>query len=163
MPRRLGLHSPRQPPDLSLGSLAIWVRGRAAGALGSEQVELLDVLVEVDAAHAVVQAEGAGLPVAALAEWIAQCRRLHATLRGEARLDSDDPSLHVRLAVDGRGQLALEVGLTGDARTQRHQFEFTLDQSYLPDLLERGDALLHRLAAAGEGRQPAPSGSPAAS
>jgi hypothetical protein len=54
MAEHLGLHKPSGLPDMQLGSLAIWVRGREfSGSEDYWDANWLSVLMQVDAAQGV--------------------------------------------------------------------------------------------------------------
>ncbi len=46
-----------------------------------------------------------------------------------------EPNLHVKMSLSQLGQLQMIVHLTPDDLTQKHEFMFELDQSYLPALI----------------------------
>jgi hypothetical protein len=138
-----GLHEPPGPPDMRLGSLAIWVRGREL----SDSEDYLDanwlsVLIQVDAAYAVVQAEGPILHLGELSDLVEGCKRLYREMTGELVFDAIEPNVRLKLAINARGQLDVGVDLTADHLAQSHHFEFALDQSYLPAFIAGGQDVL---------------------
>jgi hypothetical protein len=140
-----GLHNPPGAPDIELGSLAIWVRGRQfSDAEDYWDGNWLSVLIQVDAAYAVVQAEGPILHGGELSDLVEGSKRLHDTLAGELTLDGAEPNFHLKLAINARGQLDVGVDLTGDHLAQSHHFDFALDQSYLPAFIAGGEDVLRR-------------------
>jgi hypothetical protein len=156
---RFGLHGPSDAADLQLGALSIWIRGRTRPDDDDFwDGNWLDVLIQVAASHALVQAEGAILHASELASLVEGCRRMHETLRGEFDLECMEPALHLHLSLNPRGQLAFHVDLTADVATQRHHFEFELDQSYLPGFIRAGEEALRRFPVRGStdrsGKQP---------
>jgi hypothetical protein len=158
MTLHLGLHDPPGPPDMQLGSLAIWVRGRQFP--DSQEYwdgNWLSVLVQVDAAYAVVQAEGPILHAGELSNLIEGSKRLHDALSGEVVLAAIEPNLRLELAINARGQLDVAVDLTGDHLAQRHHFDFALDQSYLPAFIAGGEEILRRFPIRGSREGPGPS------
>src|SRR5262245_2721006 len=137
------LHRPVGKPDFEIGPLGIWIRGPLdAGGLGSG--EWLDVLIQVTAAGAVVQAEGSILTVGELAAIVDGCRRLHETLSGRFEVETLEGQLRFAAAIDAKGHVALEIELTPDVALQRHRFEVVLDQSYLPAVVRAGEETLRR-------------------
>jgi hypothetical protein len=147
---RFGLHKPSDAPDLQLGALSIWIRGRTYPDDDDFwDGNWLDVLIQVATSHALVQAEGAILHASELASLVDACRTMHETLRGEFDLDCMEPALRLHLSLNPRGQLAFHVDLTADVATQRHHFEFELDQTYLTDFILAGDEALRRFPVCG--------------
>jgi hypothetical protein len=140
-----GLHEPPGSPDMRLGSLAIWVRGREfSDSLDYRDANWLTVLMQVDAAYAVVQAEGPILHAGELSDMVDGCRRLYREMKGELVFEAIEPNFRLKMAIDARGQLDVGVDLTGDPLAQAHHFEFALDQSYLPAFIAGGETVLHR-------------------
>lgn len=140
-----GLHRPPGPPHMQLGSLAIWVRGRQfSDSEDFSDGNWLSVLIQVDAAYTVVQAEGPILRADELSDLVEGCRRMYGALAGEVVLDAMEPNLRLKLAINARGQLDVGVDLTGDHLAQSHHFDFALDQSYLPAFIEGGEDVLRR-------------------
>jgi hypothetical protein len=140
---------------MELGSLAIWVRGRqVSDSQDYGDGNWLSVLIQVDAAYAVVQAEGPILHAGDLSDFVEGCKRLHEALTGELVLDAAAPNLHLRLAVNARGQLDVGVDLTGDHLAQSHHFDFALDQSYLPAFIGGGEDILRRFPIRGSRDRP---------
>jgi len=146
MTRHHGLHVPSGPPDIHLGSLGIWVRGGQFGASHDDDWDgnWLDVLIEVDAASAVVQAEGPILHASEVATMVEGCKRLHQTLTGEVVLAPMEPNFGLTLKVNAQGQLDVGIDISGDCLTQRHHFDFELDQSYLPRFIAGAEAVLQK-------------------
>jgi hypothetical protein len=140
-----GLHQPSGSPDLQLGSLAIWVRGREfSDSQGYRDANWLSVLMQVDAAYAVVQAEGPILHAGELSDLVEGCKRLYRDMKGELVFEAIDPNFRMKLGIDVRGQLKVGVDLTADRLAQSHHFEFALDQSYLPAFIAGGQNILER-------------------
>ena len=110
-----GLHQPAGSPDLQLGSLAIWVRGREfSDSQDYRDANWLSVLMQVDAAYAVVQAEGPILHAGELSDLVDGCKRLYRDMKGELVFDAIEPNFRLKMAIDARGQLDVSVDLTGD-------------------------------------------------
>jgi hypothetical protein len=154
-----GLHNPTGLPDMQLGSLAIWVRGRQfSDSQDYRDGNWLSALVQVDAAYAVVQAEGPVLHAGELSDFVEGCKRLHGALTGELVLGGAESNFHITLAINARGQLDVGLDLTGDPLAQRHHFDFALDQSYLPAFIDGGEDILRRFPVRGSrdmsGRSP---------
>ncbi len=138
-----GLHEPAGLPDMRLGSLAIWVRGREfSDSQDYRDANWLNVLVQVDAAYAVVQAEGPILHAGELSDLVEGCKRLYRDMKGELVFEATEPNVCLKLAIDARGQLDVGVDLTADPRAQSHHFQFALDQSYLPGFIAGGQNVL---------------------
>ncbi len=143
MARHDGLHEPPGSPDMRLGSLSIWVRGREfSDSRDYRDANWLSVLMQVDAAYAVVQAEGPILHAGELSDLIDGCKRLYRQMTGEFVFDAIEPNFRVKLGIDVRGQLGVSLDLSADPLAQSHHFEFALDQSYLPAFIAGGENVL---------------------
>ena len=124
------------PPAIAVGGLQIWVHGRQFPE--SEDYwdgNWLRVTANCGAAGADVWVSGAIIHLSELAEWLSGSERLQKELTGSARLNCMEPELHVDMEMKSAGQLLVTVNITPDNLTQRHEFKFDLDQSYLPNLI----------------------------
>ena len=145
MSRHHALHVPSGPPDIQLGSLAIWVRGgQVADSHDDWDGTWLNVLIEVDAAYAVVQAEGPILHAREVATLVEGCKRLHQTLTGEVVLAPMESNFGLTLKMNAQGQLDVGIDISADCLRQRHHFDFELDQSYLPHFIAGAEAVLQK-------------------
>ena len=128
--------SPEQlgPPAVRLSSFQLWVHGRQfPDAHDRYDGNWLQVTVHCGWTGASVWATGAILDSEGLARFRDELQQLHETLAGEAVLESDEPNVRVRVAVnDGAGHLSVRAEITPDHLAQGHWFEFEIDQSYLP-------------------------------
>lgn len=124
-------------PDLRIAGFQLWVRGRRF----EDQTDYwngnwLQVVAHCGANGASVWVEGPILMAPDVARFTDQCSALNEHLAGRATLDSVEPNLRVRVAIQDRtGHLALRVEITPDQLDQEHTFAFSLDQSYLPGIL----------------------------
>ncbi|MBW3570407.1 MAG: hypothetical protein KY467_04815 [Gemmatimonadetes bacterium] len=136
-------------PDLALGGFQLWVHG--PWTLGADPYDdWLRVTAHCGGEGASVWASGEILRRSELARWLDEVAMLYQTLAGTARLDPIEPNLCAELTPAGRaGHLRMRVEITPNAATQRHRFEFELDQSFLPVFLESGNQLLSRIAVDG--------------
>lgn len=132
------------PPALRLASFELWVHGRQIpDATEAWDEDWLQVTAYCAAPGARVWVAGPVLGSTSLARWMAECESLHATLTGEAELHSYEPNLRVRIEAMGKsGALGVAVFITPDQLTQEHRFEFSIDQSYLPQLVDELRAIL---------------------
>ncbi len=130
-------------PDLQLGELQIWIKGRQfPNAADYWDGNWLQITAYCSARGANVWASGPFLRVPDLVRWIEGCERLHEALPGEAYLGCMEPDLSVTLRADKLGNIIMSVDITPDYLTQKHSFEFTIDQSYLPAFISAcGDML----------------------
>jgi len=130
------LQQPSGVPDIKLGPLSMWVLD------GSRYEGWLNVRLQVATRSAVVQAEGEILRRDEIATLIAGSRWLYDKLSGRVEMRGLEPNLAIAMEIDGQGHISVEVDLTGDVMTQRHHFEFELDQTYLPEIIQACEKVL---------------------
>lgn len=53
-----------------------------------------------------------------------------------------EPALSVTLKCGSLGHITMEVSITPDHRSQRHWFQFGIDQSYLPPFMKQCQSIL---------------------
>jgi hypothetical protein len=92
-----------------------------------------------------VRVHGSILHLGELVALLEGCEKLHDTLQGQARLSCMEPDLAlVMSASDGLGHLEAEVRITPDHLKQEHLFRLTLDQSYLPGIIQSLRGVIER-------------------
>lgn len=129
--------------SLKLAGLRIRVHGRQfPDARDDWDGSWLDVTAQCDDNGASVVTRGPILQLPELERWCREVETLFATLAGEARLDCREPNLSVVLTAAAPGQITMEVSITPDHLTQRHWFQFAIDQSYLLSLIAQCRAIL---------------------
>jgi hypothetical protein len=126
-------------PDLKVAGFQLWVLGRSSPESDDYyDGNWLNVYAHCGASGASVWAQGSILMVTDIAGFDDECA---AMLRGDlksATLDPFEPQLRVVLkAVDDMGHVCVQVEITPDHMTQAHRFEFGIDQSYLPAIIQQ--------------------------
>jgi hypothetical protein len=77
--------------------------------------------------------------------WVENCEKIHRNLSGHAQMGGIEPELFVTMEVSDRlGHILVSVTITPDVLRQQHKFEFELDPSYLPSVIEEGKTVLAR-------------------
>ena len=72
-----------------------------------------------------------------------ELKQLYERLEGTATLESYEPELRLTVRAKGAtGLLDAQVDITPDVLKQQHRFSFSLDQSYLPAVLDGCHRLL---------------------
>lgn len=133
------------PPSIKLGPLQIWVHScdRSDGPACWD--DWLTATAHCGGHGADVWVHGSILMLAAIKSWVLECEKIQRDLSGRAVLDGIDPELFVAMEVSDRlGHLRVSVSITPDYLRQQHKFEFELDQSYLPRVMEECKAVLSR-------------------
>lgn len=131
-------------PDLRLMGFQLWVHG-PEDVDPRPYEDWLRVTAHCGAQGASVWASGEMIQLSDVVRWVEQTEQLHQTVSGAAELAPLEPNLSVVLLPDKSGHIAMAVEITPNHMTQRHRFEFECDQSYLPEFIRQGRALVQRL------------------
>jgi hypothetical protein len=131
-------------PDIRVAGLQLWVHGRQyPDSHDRDDGNWLRVTIHCGAAGASVWAGGAILMTSDLARWGSECEAMHSDHAQAATLSSHEPNLRVALrAIDPVGHVRMSVEITPEHMSQRHEFQFDIDQSYLVGLARRCRAIL---------------------
>lgn len=142
----LALLSPVDEPDLRLIGLTLWVHGdQSPHADDYWDGNWLNVTAQGEAHGAAVQASGAFLRTDELREFRARMLDLYGGRLTSVSLQPMEPELQLSLELDTLGAMQVKVELTPDPLTQRHEFLFQADQSFLPGLIRQCQVILDRL------------------
>jgi hypothetical protein len=126
------------PPKLRLEGFQVWVHGWQFPHLYDYwDGNWLRATAHCGVDGASVFSTGAILHLSELASWRNQLELLSRTLLGEAKLNCIEPYLGVILKADSLGHVLMEVSITPEHLTQRHWFQFEIDQTYLNPLLRQ--------------------------
>jgi hypothetical protein len=61
-----------------------------------------------------------------------------------------EPELAMTLTAEGRGHITMVVDITSDHLSQAHRFTFTIDQSYLPPVIDSCRTILRQYPVKGQ-------------
>ena len=89
-----------------------------------------------------IEVSGSFIHLSEIADWVDQCERLKTTLAGDANLECMEPELSVSLSAESLGHVAMQVKITPNHMTQKHVFDFEIDQTYLNKLIQECRKLL---------------------
>ncbi len=132
-------------PNLPLAGLRLWARARefpeSTDRWDGNWLQTIALCVYPGGE---VVVEGPFLRTDELQNFADQCAKRHSTLVGDARLDCMEPGLRVVLKGNSQGQIAVEIALTPNHLTQRHEFRDQIDQSYLPGIVGSCRDILRR-------------------
>lgn len=114
-------------PDLKLEGLQIWIHGRQFPDSGDYwDGNWLRVTASCGGNGASVFATGSIIHLSELDRWLVETEELLKNLDGDAKLACMEPALSI----------------TPDHMTQRHWFQFEIDQSYLPPFVKQCQSIL---------------------
>ena len=142
---------PLGTPDLQIAGLRLWVHGRQFPMADDYwDGNWLHVTVHCCAPGASVWVTGPILHVPDIAHFLRGIEAIHTSLQGEVTLPCMEPELAVTLTAEGLGHITVVVAITPDHLAQAHRFTFTLDQSYLPPVIDSCRTILQQYPVKGQ-------------
>lgn len=130
-------------PDLQLAGLRIWIHRRQfPDSADYWDGNWLEVTAGCGGSGATVFATGPIIHLSELDRFRAESENLLKELKGEASLSCIEPELSAVLKSGPHGHITMEVSITPEFMSQRHWFQFEIDQSYLPSFLGQCHAIL---------------------
>lgn len=126
-------------PALRVAGLQLWVHGRRfPEAEDYCDGNWLHVTAHCGASGASARAQGAILMVMDIVGFGDGCAAMLGGGTKSANLAPCEPELKVSLEVsDSAGHIRAQVEITPDHLAQSHRFEFEVDQSYLPGIVQQ--------------------------
>lgn len=125
-------------PALKIAGFQLWVHG--TDSCGPDR--WLRATVHCGASGASVWAQGSILQVADLTCFGEECARLSSGEAASATLEPVEPELSIKIETTDRlGHLRLRVEITPDHLNQSHSFQFEIDQSHLPGIIDACDRI----------------------
>lgn len=123
-------------PNLKVAGFQLWVHDyQFPDATDYWDGNWLNVTANCGAEGASVLTSGAIVHLAELHRFYAQCEEAFRTLSGTAKLECMEPQLAIVLSAGTAGHFLMEVMITPNHLTQKHWFQFDIDQSYLSQVL----------------------------
>jgi hypothetical protein len=124
-------------PNIKIGGLQIWVHSKPPLPCAPDE-NWINVTAHCGESGASVWVHGSILTLSAIKGWAEGCQGISRNLSGSAVLDGIEPELLATMEISDRlGHLKLTVIITPDHLRQQHRFEFELDQSHLPPMIEQ--------------------------
>jgi hypothetical protein len=123
-------------PDLSFSGFKMWIFGRHF----PESSDFWDgnwllARASCDSIGSQTLVQGPIIHLSEIYQWLADLKKLHATVQGEAILQCMEPYLNAKVVLDKIGNGELIVNITPDHLKEKHEFIFEVDQSYLPKVI----------------------------
>lgn len=141
----IDFQEPASPPDFRLGGCRIWIKGRThPHSKDLWDGNWLNVIATCEAPGAHVQAAGDFIHLSELVNFQAALEKVYQELGGTAELRCMEPELRIVLDVKETGLVEMRVMITPDHLHQSHQFNFGIDQSFLPPAIRQLVVLLER-------------------
>lgn len=125
-------------PSLQIASLMLWVHHRQFPlAQDCWDGNWLHVTARCDSASSSVATVGPIIHLGELVRLLDECERLYETLSGIAKLDCIEPNLGVTLTAKTGGRIDVQIDITPDQMSERHEFKESFDQTYLPAIIRQ--------------------------
>jgi hypothetical protein len=123
-------------PDIRAAGFQLWVHGRQyPDSTDVYDGNWLNITAHAGGLGASVFASGAIMMVNDLVRWSLACDALAISDAKEAMLTSYEPNLKVEVRpLDSLGHFIMVVRITPEHLSQKHEFEFGIDQTELRDL-----------------------------
>lgn len=124
-------------PSIKVAGLQIWIHGREfPNADDFRDGNWLRATVHCGADGAAVWVSGSILHLSEVESWLQDLEKMNSSLTGKANLECMEPGLNIEMEIEPLGQILAKVEITPDNLKQYHTFEFEIDQSYLPKLIQ---------------------------
>jgi hypothetical protein len=122
------------PPALKILGFQLWIHGRQfPDCTDFWDANWLNVSAHCGEDGASVWVTGAILMTTDLDRFATECTRLHQQTADEATLTPLEPNLNISLKPSDRlGHVTMYVLITPNHMSQKHEFRFGLDQTFLP-------------------------------
>lgn len=129
--------------DIKISGLQIWIHGRQFPDLKDsyDDGDWLNIAVHCCQDGASVFMSGSFLRLSELKRWYIKLKAMHKTLSGEANLECIEPELAIAMKAGSLGHVTMEVDITPDNLTQKHWFQFNIDQSYLAEIISQCETI----------------------
>lgn len=133
-------------PDIKIAGLQIWIHGyQFAEAENEHDANWLRASAHCGARGASVWVAGSILTTNDITSLASDSEKLYQNQIKELEIDPMEPELRIAIkATDSCGHLEFTVEITPDHLFQEHSFQFHIDQSYLPPLVEQCRKLMER-------------------
>ncbi len=132
-------------PDIEIGALRFWIHDRQFPEMDDFwDGNWVNATVHCSAKGAEVRIQGPFLHLPELKKWAEDCQQMYATLSGHAHLECMEPELDVKMEMAPTGHVKMTVNITPDNLDQNHQFDFSIDQSYLPSVVRGCNTVLEK-------------------
>lgn len=133
-------------PDLKIGGFQLWVYGRQfPESQDYYDGNWLRVTAHCGESGASVWAQGAILMVTDIDALGNQCAAMLEGTSTSSTLEPIEPELKISLKIADRlGHIRTQVEITPNNLTQSHWFEFEIDQSYLPGIIQNCAAIVQK-------------------
>jgi hypothetical protein len=133
-------------PDLRVARFQIWVHGRQfPDAEDYDDGNWLRVTAHCGELSASVWTQGAIIMATDIAHFGDQCAAMLQGTSTSATLEPLEPELKISLEISDRlGHIRTQVESTPNHLKQSHWFEFEIDQSYLPSIIQNCAAIVQK-------------------
>lgn len=136
---------PDREPDIKLVGLSVWVHGYAYPADVDDHWDSnwLSITAECIGQRSRAWLAGSYLRTDELAAWLAACRKMLSAKSNLAEISPIEPMLSVSISrASDTSQLEAAIVLATELTTERHEWRFEIDQTYVNILVEQIEKVL---------------------
>jgi len=131
--------------DMKIAGLAICIHGRQfPDSKDYWDANWLNVTVHCGAQGSSVKASGNIVHLSEIVEFLSSVERVYNGSNDKARLSCIEPNLRINLEKENLGHLRMSIDITPDHLSQKHNFLFEIDQSYMPRLISECKTILKK-------------------
>jgi hypothetical protein len=130
-------------PQLQIAGLRVWVHGRQfPNAMDYWDGNWLRVTAYCLYPDSQVRTHGSILHLGELVGLLRDCESLYNSVKGTAALKCIEPNLRVTLEAEWNGAIKVHIEITPEQLTERHSFDDSIDQTYLPGIIADCETIL---------------------
>jgi hypothetical protein len=130
-------------PQLQIAGLRVWVHGRQfPNAMDYWDGNRMRVTAYCLYPDSQVRTHGAIIHLGELVGLLRECESLYKSVKGKAALKCIEPNIRVALEAEWNGAIKVHIDITPDQMTERHSFDDSIDQTYLPRIIGDCESIL---------------------
>lgn len=138
-------------PDLIIEKLKIWINGRQfPDSADYWDANWMNINARYDSVTSFVETSGSIVHLSQIRSFLESSEK---ALQGHTQiieLPAIEPNIGLKLELDKLGHIKGELSITHDHLSEKHQYTFDMDQSYLPDLISQCKAIFVKYPIKGE-------------
>lgn len=130
-------------PDLSICAFHLWITARSyPDSYDYWDGNWLNVVANCSSQGAAVTVIGTLIHLPEIVRLRKVCSELHRTSVGAQEIAFLEPNLHMKFDLGHTDKGTFTLRITPDHMSQHHEFEFSIDQSFLSGIVSQCDGIL---------------------
>lgn len=131
-------------PDLTIAGLRVWIHGRQfPDSSDYWDANWLQVTACCVYPTSAVTTQGPIIHLGEVLDFQQSCQKMYDTLSGKAELTRTELELLVSMEAGAGGHISLEIAITPNTVFEEHIYRDSIDQSYLPPILDASKSILN--------------------